>query len=276
MSDETIEPDVSARHCSDAAFQLHALATGSSATHHGWFDAPEDPPTLAEAQDRLTAHLARQLRIGPAGVLLDVGCGAGQPALQVAAGTGCTVLGIDIREAATDEARTAAEQAGLGGQASFHALDVHRASFPRDSVDAVLLLESLAELGCDAPVLTELHRALRPGSRLVVADLFDDPEAHGPEWYARFAHVRAGTVPVALHDLIGQLRRSGFGLVDVEDVQERTAPTSTAWMTAVESGAELLTANFGAAEVAALRARQRHVAEIVTGHMHYAVVTAVK
>lgn len=276
MTDEAIDRDAGARRSSDTAARLRALATGSRATHHGWFDAPDDPPTLAEAQDRLTAHLARRLQIGPAGVLLDVGCGAGQPALQLAAETGCTVLGMDVRESAADEARTAAERSGLSGQASFHALDVRRASFPRGSTDAVLLLESLADLGDAEPVLAELHRALRPGGHLVVADLFDDPGAHGPEWYERFAQVRTGAVPVALHELIGQLRRCGFGLVDVEDAQERTAPTSAARAAAVEAEADLLTADSGAAAVADLRTAHRQLAEVVTGHMHYAVVTAVK
>lgn len=110
----------------------------------------------------------------------------------------------------------------------------------------------------------------------MVADLFDDPGAHGPEWYAHFDQVRGGAVPVALHELIGKLRHCGFGLVDVEDAQERTAPTSAARAVAIEDGADLLAAESDPAAVAELRARQQRLAEVVAGHMHYAVVTAVK
>ncbi|MBE9375336.1 methyltransferase domain-containing protein [Saccharopolyspora sp. HNM0983] len=269
MTDEAVEG-------ADTAAHVRVLATGGRAAHHGWFDAPGDPPTLAEAQDRLTAEVARRLGIGPSGVLLDVGCGDGRPALLVAAETGCTVLGLDLRESAADAARAAAEESGLSGQASFHALDIHRASFPESCADAVLLLEALPDLGGGAQVLARLHHALRPGGRLVVADLFDDPGAHGAEWYERFAAVRPGAVPMGLHELLPQLRRCGFGLLDIEDAQERTGPTLAAQARALDDQADRIAAESGPAALADLRSRQRTLAEVLAGHMHYAVVTAVK
>jgi len=50
----------------------------------------------SEEQDRFLDWLD----LSPAKTLLDVGCGAGGPALRVAATTGCSVVGIDIHEPA--------------------------------------------------------------------------------------------------------------------------------------------------------------------------------
>src|ERR1700730_3625308 len=48
------------------------------------------------------------LDLSPGKTLLDVGCGAGGPALRIAAATGCSVVGIDIHEHAVTTARSLA------------------------------------------------------------------------------------------------------------------------------------------------------------------------
>src|SRR5215831_297664 len=54
-----------------------------------------------EEQDRFIDWL----NLSPGEVLLDVGCGAGGPALRTAAITGCSVAGIDVHEDAVATAR---------------------------------------------------------------------------------------------------------------------------------------------------------------------------
>src|SRR5262245_35777884 len=58
--------------------------------------------------------------------LLDVACGAGGPALRIAAITGCSVTGVDIHEQAIATARSLASQRGLGKRADFHVADADK------------------------------------------------------------------------------------------------------------------------------------------------------
>ena len=51
--------------------------------------------------------------------VLDVGCGVGGPARQIAKFTGCHVTGININEYQVDRATRYAENAGLSDQLRF-------------------------------------------------------------------------------------------------------------------------------------------------------------
>ena len=55
--------------------------------------------------------------------LLDVACGAGGPALRIAAATGCSVVGLDVHEQAITTASSLAAQRGLAERAEFQVVD---------------------------------------------------------------------------------------------------------------------------------------------------------
>ena len=53
------------------------------------------------------------LDLSPGKNLLDIACGAGGPALRIAATTGCSVIGVDVHEQAVRTASSLAAQRGL-------------------------------------------------------------------------------------------------------------------------------------------------------------------
>ena len=61
------------------------------------------------------------LDLSPGKTLLDVACGAGGPALRIAAATGCSVVGIYIQAVTT--ASSLAAQRALAGRAEFRSID---------------------------------------------------------------------------------------------------------------------------------------------------------
>src|SRR5947209_4243301 len=64
-------------------------------------------------------------------VLLDVACGAGGPALRIAAITGCSVVGIDLHDGAIAAAESLAAKCGLSDSVQFRIGDAtSRLSFP--------------------------------------------------------------------------------------------------------------------------------------------------
>src|ERR1700687_2303880 len=87
--------------------QIRREAFGEDIGQNSWLTSDE--------QDRFLEWLD----LCPGKTLLDVACGAGGPALRIAATTGCSVVGIDVHEQAISTARSLAAQRGLDRLAQF-------------------------------------------------------------------------------------------------------------------------------------------------------------
>jgi SAM-dependent methyltransferase len=171
---------------------------------------------------------ARRLELQPGKTLLDIACGAGGPALRVAATTGCSVVGIDRHEQAIDTARALAEERGLSGRATFRAGDASaRLPLADASFDAVLCIDAINHFPDRPRLLSEWVRVLKPGGRL----LFTDPiTVTGPLTNAEIAARSAGGfylfVPHGYDE--GLLGECGLRLMACEDVTANMAGIAAA------------------------------------------------
>jgi SAM-dependent methyltransferase len=118
----------------DMYAQIRREAFGEDIGQNSWLTSDE--------QDRFLEWL----ELSPEKALLDVACGAGGPALRIAAATGCSVVGIDFHEQAVKTARSLATQRGLAERAEFRFIDATRplpfsdASF--DAITCIVLIVS--------------------------------------------------------------------------------------------------------------------------------------
>jgi cyclopropane fatty-acyl-phospholipid synthase-like methyltransferase len=112
------------------------------------------------------------LGLSPAEVLLDVGCGAGGPALRAAAIAGCSVIGIDVHEDAIAAAKLLSTKRGLADRVNFQTADAAKVlPFPDANFDAIICIDAVNHLSERPRVISEWARLLKPGGRL----LFTDP-----------------------------------------------------------------------------------------------------
>jgi len=144
----------------DLYAQIRHEAFGEDIGQNSWLTSDE--------QDRFLEWLD----LFPGKRLLDVACGAGGPALRIAAVTGCSVVGIDVHEQAVTTARSIAAQRGLAERAEFQVTDAtgplpfHDASF-----DAITCIDAINHFSDRPRVIAEWARLLKVGGRL----LFTDP-----------------------------------------------------------------------------------------------------
>lgn len=107
--------------------------------------------------------------------VLDVGCGPGHLALQLARRHGLDVTGIDLDPAMVERAEANADgRVGHGGavtRPTFIVGDVASLAFPDASFDVVVTTLSLHHWADPAAGLAEIGRVLRPGGRALVWDL---------------------------------------------------------------------------------------------------------
>lgn len=122
----------------------------------------------ADEQDRFLSWL----NLGPGQSVLDIACGAGGPALRIAAVTGCAVVGVDLHEEAIATGLTLASQRNLANLAEFRVVDASgRLPFPDASFDAITCIDAINHLPQRSSVIAEWARLLKPRGRL----LFTDP-----------------------------------------------------------------------------------------------------
>ncbi len=104
--------------------------------------------------------------------LLDVACGSGGPALRIAAGTGCSLVGIDLHEQAISTAKSLASQRDLKERTEFYVVNAsEQLPFPDGRFDAITCIDAVIHLPNRPLVIAEWARLLKPGGRL----LFTDP-----------------------------------------------------------------------------------------------------
>jgi len=153
--------------------EIRREAFGEDIGQNSWLTADE--------QD----GFARWLDLAAGKRLLDVACGAGGPALRIAAKTNCSIVGIDAHEQAISTARSLAEQRGLSTQADFQRADAQRPlPFPDHSFDAITCIDAINHLADRPCVIAEWTRLLQVGGRM----LFTDPIViTGPLTHAEIA-----------------------------------------------------------------------------------------
>ena len=140
--------------------EIRREAFGEDIGQNSWLTADE--------QDGLLSWLD----LSPGKTLLDVACGAGGPALLIAAKTGCSVVGIDVHEQAVSTACSLAIQRGLSRRAEFRVVDAaQQLPFSEASFDAITCIDAVNHFSDRSRVIAEWARVLMPGGRL----LFTDP-----------------------------------------------------------------------------------------------------
>jgi SAM-dependent methyltransferase len=113
-----------------------------------------------------TQQLGLLLGLGRDDLILDVGCGVGGPARQIAESFGSTVVGIDYRFERIVEATLRTSALNLSSRVSFHVTDAERLPFSEDTFDVVISQGTFNWVPDKAAVVREISRVLKPGGRL--------------------------------------------------------------------------------------------------------------
>lgn len=135
-------------------------------------------------------HLVEAACAGPAGRVLDVGCGNGRTALDLARRAG-SVLGIDVSEAMLAVARDRAAAEGLSG-VEFVRADAQTHPFEPGSFDVVVSRHGVMFFDDPSVAFANLARAVVPGGRLAM--LVWQPLAE-QEWLVEFMRALRATPP---------------------------------------------------------------------------------
>ncbi len=152
-------------------------------------------PALQSFTWPMSLRMVAAAEIGPGQRVLDVGCGMGDPTLQVTVlvGPHGRVLGIDVAEGMIATAAERAAALGLG-HVEFRTADVLTVDLPAESFDAVLGRWSMIYVADVPGALARLRRSLVPGGRIALS-AWAPPEANPWITVPMTALARVRTLP---------------------------------------------------------------------------------
>ncbi len=210
--------------------------------HYGVFQTgDEDLPTATGALTNLMADAA-QLRPGLR--VLDVGCGTGAPACDLAERFDVQVVGITTSEVGIEAATLRAAERGLSDQVSFELRDGTDNGFDSGSFDRVWVLESSHLMRQRKELVSECARVLTDGGRMTLCDIVRHREIPFRELRDRadeFATLRAAFGEARMEPLATYVefaQAAGLVVDQADDLTQQTLPTFDRWRANADAHAD--------------------------------------
>uniref|UniRef100_P0DXV1 O-methyltransferase resE n=1 Tax=Aspergillus sclerotiorum TaxID=138282 RepID=RESE_ASPSL len=192
--------------------------------HVGYWEDPSSEETMEVATERMTREVGARLSSSAGQHILDVGCGTGKSAVQIANTHGVQITGITVSKSQIEEAQALYGSAVQAGQVSYQFANAMDLPFADASFDGAYAIESLVHMDDRRTALQNIARVLRPGSRLAIADLCLDAHCPNPEALARFHELFQVPPMSSGEELQELLRETGFRVLEFTDIRDNVRP----------------------------------------------------
>lgn len=202
--------------------------------HFGYWSPRLNPLRREAMLERMNAEVLVRLNLPEAGetLLADLGCGAGATARAIVkARPGTIVDAVTLSQEQVLQGVQLNRAQGTQETIQFRLADYNNSKLPAARYDGVYALESACHAsGTDkVTLLREMHRLLKPGGRLLIADAFLRKPGPLPclvdrvyrQWCEGWAISELGEIGAVLH----ALAREGFTDIVLEDISFRVAPS---------------------------------------------------
>lgn len=205
-----------------------------------------------QAVARHEHYLAYMINLRPGMNVLDVGCGVGGPAREMAKFTGCNVVGLNNNGYQIQRAVAHAKREGLDHKVSFvkgdfmvrfSATNVNQyiecsliiskqIDFPENTFDAIYAIEATVHAPSLQGVYEQIYRVLKPGGTFgvyewVMTDKYDESDPHHRDIRLGIERGNAIASMMTRQHALDAIKAAGFTVDYEEDIAAR--PDATPW-----------------------------------------------
>ncbi|MDA0705555.1 MAG: methyltransferase domain-containing protein [Proteobacteria bacterium] len=173
--------------------------------------APGGPGNVANLLDSIDTHGKR---------ILDIGCGLGGPAFEMARTHGAEVVGIDLEAPLIARAQRAAKVHGLENRCSFQTVEIGPLPFDDGSFDVVVSSGAFTQVADKIGVLGESLRVLRPGGELRCYDWLKNAGDYSDDMQYWFELEGITYGLETLEEYAQHIRDAGFEQVSARDATD--------------------------------------------------------
>lgn len=228
--DET-DADRKSRRDEYATLTRHYYNLATDLYEYGWgqsfhFSRYSKGEAFKQATARHEHYLALKMGLKENMNVLDVGCGVGGPAREIAKFTGCNVVGFNNNDYQIERGTLYAKKEGLDKQISFAKGDFMQMDFPDNSFDAVYAIEATVHAPSLEGIYSEIFRVLKPGGvfgvyEWLMTDKYDNDNPHHREIRLGIELGDGISNMEKIEVAVAAMKTAGFELEVNEDLADR-------------------------------------------------------
>jgi cyclopropane-fatty-acyl-phospholipid synthase len=209
----------------DKGDEFYALYLDKSMTYScAYFVKPDD--SLEQAQLNKYEHIARKLLLKPNESLLDIGCGWGGMLIYAARKYGITGVGITLSKNQFQYANRKIKELGLQNQLKVLYQDYRHLSGKFDKIVSIGMMEHVGKRFIPT-FIQEVSDLLKTGGLALLHTIGKDTPSAGDPW--TFGYIFPGAYIPTLHEIVKEMGKTGFSILDVENLRLHYAKTLEKW-----------------------------------------------
>jgi N-methyltransferase StaMA len=242
--------------------------------HVGYWNDEGDRTPLLEAINRLTDIIGSKLDLRPGEYVIDIGCGAGVPAIRLGQRVEAQIVGVTNSNWQVQDGNQRIRAAGLRGQLEIEFGDAAALAHPDDTFDAALMFQSLQHANDQAQWLREMIRVLRPGGRVVLTEFTAEIDLTDQE--ADILRAGAMQPPLRYSEVLDLIRANGTVIDDVVECGDRIRPSYAAYFNRLQRYWKNLVEMYGEERVSEQRAAMSVILPVYRDKIGYLIITGHK
>ena len=191
----------------------------------GYFKNDDD--TLETAQQNKINHIVKKLNIKSNQKVLDIGCGWGHLAIEIAKQSKCEVTGITLSENQHRYAKAKAKEYNLENQVQFKLCDYRNLKEKFDRVVSVGMFEHVGRKFYKT-FFKQVNQLLKHNGLALIHTIGSINEPRDPQpWISKY--IFPGGYTPSMSEVVGPIEKSGLIISDLEVLRMHYAYTLKNW-----------------------------------------------
>jgi len=188
----------------------------------------EDTKTLEEAQLNKINHIAKKLDIKKGNKILDVGCGWGGMALEIAKKKDCEVTGISLSKNQINYCKKKAKELGLDNQVKFELADYREIKGQYDRIYSVGMFEHVGKKFYKT-FFESMNKLLKEDGVFLLHTIGVVDQPSPPNKFIN-KYIFPGGVCPSFSQIIEPIEKTGLIVADTETLIRHYDKTLEAWL----------------------------------------------